>query len=215
MLSRRCPYCSSTNFRFRQTYTTNNNGVRPIFLCRDCKKSFSETCDTPAARLVTALSKIAQVLRSRSEGLGFNACARTFEISRDTLRSWEKRFSSLKQTLYLYALCHNFLSQIIEGDELYTKIHHNTPASDSRGWTVILMERASKFVWHMECGPRDKRLFKRAIQTLADIAARTEQTTLITDGEKRYGTTLFEVCAEALRTGKRGRPKKLYQKVYA
>lgn len=210
MLDRRCPACHSKDFRFRQTYETKQNGARILFLCRRCKKSFSETSHTPAARVTTGLGKVAQVLRARSEGLGFNACARTFEIARDTLRSWEKKFADLKRVLYLYALCHDFLSQIIEGDEIYTRIHHNTKASESQGWTLVLMERASRFIWHMECGHRDKRLFKRAIHTLADVANRTQQTTLITDGEKRYGSTLFEVCSEVLRTGKRGRPKKHY-----
>jgi hypothetical protein len=164
---------------------------------------------------VTDLSKIAEVLRARTEGLGFNACARTFKISRDTLRSWELRFSSLKKTLFLYSLCHNFLSQIIEGDELYTKIHQNTKASDSKGWTILLMERVTRFIWHMECGSHDKRMFKKAIKTLASVAERTNETTLLTDGEKRYGTTLFEVCSEVLRTGKQGRPKKHSVKAYA
>ncbi|MBP6219177.1 MAG: hypothetical protein KA436_11375 [Oligoflexales bacterium] len=164
MLDRCCPDCRSKDFRFRQSYMTKQNGTRTLYMCRSCKKSFSETSFTPAARLATGLSKVAQVLRARSEGIGFNACARTFEVARDTLRSWELRFSSLKKPLYLYALCHDFLSQVIEGDELYTKVHHNTAASESEGWTVVLMERASRFIWHMECGRRDKRLFKRAIR---------------------------------------------------
>ncbi len=215
MLERCCPECQSDNFRFRQTYVTRQNGARILFLCRSCKKSFSETSHTAAARLSTSLSKVAQVLRARSEGLGFNACARTFEIARDTLRSWERKFASIKRVLYLYSLCHSFLSQVIEGDELYTKVHHKTAASDSEGWTIVLMERASRFIWHMECGRRDKRIFKRAIKTLAKIAERTRQTTLITDGEKRYGTTLFEVCSEVIRTAKRGRPKKFYPRACA
>lgn len=212
MLNRHCPYCHSEDFRFRQSYTTKQNGVRSLFLCRSCRNSFSETSHTPAACLTKNLSVVAKVLKARSEGLGFNACSRTFEISRNTLRRWEQRFVGLKKTLYLYSLCHNFFSQVIEGDELYTKVHHNTPASESEGWTLLLMERASRFIWHMECGRRNKRLFKRAINTLAEVAERTGQTTLITDGEKRYGTTLFEVCAEVLKTGKRGRPKKLFPK---
>lgn len=215
MLNRSCPDCHSTDFRFRQFYQTSKNGQRSLFMCRQCGKSFSETSKTPVANLVTDVSIIEKALRARSEGLGFNACARVFAISRETLRSWEGRFSVLKKELYLYSLCHQFLSQTIEGDELYTKVDKNVPPCESQGWTLVLMERATKFTWHMECGRRNKRLFKRAIQTLADIAERTGQTTLITDGEKRYGTTLFEVCSEALRTGKRGRPKKLYPKVCA
>jgi hypothetical protein len=36
--------------------------------------------------------------------------------------------------------------------------------------------------------------------------------TLLTDGERRYGNLLFELCSQALRTGKRGRPKKTLPK---
>jgi hypothetical protein len=37
------------------------------------------------------------------------------------------------------------------------------------------------------------------INTTGDLA-------LITDGERRYGQVLFELCSELVRTGKRGRP---------
>jgi hypothetical protein len=37
------------------------------------------------------------------------------------------------------------------------------------------------------------------INTTGDLA-------LITDGERRYGQVLFDLCSELLRTGKRGRP---------
>ncbi len=207
-----CPFCACDQVKFKQFYRTRANGRRRAYLCLQCNKSFSETKNTPAAGLKTNLSKVAQVLRARSEGIGFNACARTFQISTRTLRIWEERFAELKNSLFLYSLCHQFIEQTIEGDELYTKVDQNKAAADSEGWTVILMERASKFIWHMECGYRQKRLFKRAIATLVKVAQNTEQTTLLTDGEKRYGTTLFEVCSETIRTGKRGRPKKLYLK---
>ena len=36
--------------------------------------------------------------------------------------------------------------------------------------------------------------------------------TLITDGERRYGNLLFEICHELVRTGKRGRPKMTLKK---
>ena len=40
------------------------------------------------------------------------------------------------------------------------------------------------------------------------VSEHTGDLTLLTDGERRYGSLLFELCSEALRTGKRGRPKK-------
>ena len=43
------------------------------------------------------------------------------------------------------------------------------------------------------------------INTTGDLA-------LITDGERRYGQVLFELCSELLRTGKRGRPPRTLPK---
>ena len=56
---------------------------------------------------------------------------------------------------------------MIEGDELYTKVDKNVPASESEGWTIVLMERGSRFLWELECGPKDEQLFKQALSNLA------------------------------------------------
>ena len=44
--------------------------------------------------------------------------------------------------------------------------------------------------------------------TLAQVIAQTDDLTLVTDGERRYGNLLFDICQETLRTGQVGRPKK-------
>jgi hypothetical protein len=44
--------------------------------------------------------------------------------------------------------------------------------------------------------------------TLAQVIEQTNDLTLLTDGERRYGNLLFELCQEAVRTGQVGRPKK-------
>jgi hypothetical protein len=51
-------------------------------------------------------------------------------------------------------------------------------------------------------------LFQNAMQTLSQVIEQTEDLTLFTDGERRYGTLLFQICQEVLRTGCVGRPKK-------
>jgi hypothetical protein len=109
----------------------------------------------------------------------------------------------------LYALMHTFLSQVIEGDELYTKVHQNVPVEECEGWTIVLMERASRFIWALGCGKKDRTLFFWAIQILRDIIERTGEVTLVTDGERRYGNLLFEICHEVVRAGQRGRPPKV------
>ena len=109
----------------------------------------------------------------------------------------------------VYALMHTFLEQIIEGDELYTKINKNMNVEDCEGWIIVLMERASRFIWELKCGKKDRDLFLHAIQVLTDVIERTDDVTLLTDGERRYGNLLFEVCHEVVRSGERGRPPKV------
>ena len=155
------------------------------------------------------ISLIATVLKTRSEGIGFNAACRVFEIAKNTLLDWERRFSDLKETLMIYALVHTFISQVIEGDELHTKIDKNVPVEECEGWTIVLMERASRFIWALGCGKKDRTLFLYAIQILRNVIEQVGDVTLITDGERRYGNLLFEICHEVFRSGHRGRPPKV------
>jgi hypothetical protein len=118
----------------------------------------------------------------------------------------------LKKTLLLFALTRQFLQQLIEGDELYTRVHKNMAPDESQGWTIVLMDRATRFIWHRHCGRKERQLFKKAMGLLCQVIQQTGDLTLLTDGERRYGSLLFELCSEALRTGKRGRPKKTLRK---
>ena len=112
----------------------------------------------------------------------------------------------------LFALTHQFLQQLIEGDELYTRVKKNVAPDESQGWTLVLMDRASRFLWEMRCGRKDRKLFQQAMHLLCDVIQHTSDLTLLTDGERRYGSLLFEICSVVLRTGKRGRPKKTLRK---
>jgi len=158
--------------------------------------------------LKTPVSVIWHVLKARMEGMGFNAAARTFDKAKNTILSWERKFVALHQVLLLYALAHEFLESIIEGDEAYTKVQKNVPPDQSRGWTIWLMDRASRFIWVLDCGKKDRKLFKKAIKTLDKIARQTSNLHIFTDGERRYGNLLFEICHELVNNGKPGRPKK-------
>jgi hypothetical protein len=183
-----------------------------LYQCIECHQVFSETKGTFLEGLKSPLSLIINVLRSRSEGMGFNAVCRVFEISKNTLLDWERSFADLQGPLLIYALLHTFLTQLIEGDELYTKVEKNRPQEESEGWTVVLMDRASRFIWDLKCGKKDRDLFLSAIQTVIDIAVRTGDLTLVTDGERRYSLLLFEVCQELFHSGRRGRPRKVLRR---
>jgi hypothetical protein len=101
---------------------------------------------------------------------------------------------------------------MIEGDELYTRVNKKVAPDASQGWTIVLMDRATRFLWEMHCGRKDRKLFKNAMRLLGHVIEQTGDLTLLTEGERRYGSFLFELCSEVLRTGKRGRPKKTLRK---
>lgn len=86
---------------------------------------------------------------------------------------WEWRLSELKPTLLLYGLLHQFLNLVIEGDELYTKVNCNRALSDSEGWTIVLIERSSRFLWELECGAKDQQLFEGALRLLCEVIKQT------------------------------------------
>ena len=207
-----CPYCRSGELKKHSVYKTQNHGERPIMQCQTCKKFFSPTKNTFMAGIRTRISVIVDVFNSRTEGVGLNAVCRIFNVAKNTVLDWEKRMSPIKQVLLLYALLHQFFQVIIEGDELYTKVGKNTPPDKSLGWTVVLMDRASRFLWELQCGKKDRNLFRKAIRTLGKLIDQTKDISLITDGEPRYGNILFEICYEILQTGKRGRPRKTLKK---
>ncbi len=105
-------------------------------------------------------------------------------------------------------MTHQFLQQIIEGDELYTRVHKKVAPDASQGWTVVLMDRATRFLWDMHCGRKDRKLLKKAMGLVCQVIEHTGDLTLLTEGERRDGSLLCELCRQALRTGKRGRPTK-------
>ena len=208
----RCPHCLSEHIEDYSFYETKNNGTRKLYRCSECQQVFAETKGTFLEGLKKPLSLIINVLKSRSEGMGFNAVCRVFQISKNTLLDWEQRFAGLQGPLLIYTLLHTFLSQLIEGDEVYTKIEKNRPQEESEGWTVVLMDRASRFIGSLQCGKKDRDLFLSAIQTVMDIIARTGEVAFITDGERRYSLLLFEICQELFRSGRPGRPRKVLRR---
>src|SRR5947209_11906380 len=212
LLQIKCPTCQSAVLQSHTTYATQHHGRRIIYKCASCLDYFSETKKTLMAGVKTPVSVIWQVLKARTEGMGLNAAARTFEKAKNTILAWERKFLDLQQVLFLYALVHELLEVVIEGDEAYTKVQKNVPPDQSRGWTILLMDRASRFIWALDCGKKDRRLFKKAIKTLDKIARQTHDLRIFTDGERRYGNLLFEICYALVKNGQPGRPKKTFKR---
>ena len=126
-----CPKCKSQEIKERSCYETKNNGTRKLYECCCCETFFSESKNTFLEGLRKSVILIVMVVKARAEGMAFNAACRTFEISKNTLILWQSRLANLKKTLFLFALAHEFLKMVIEGDELYTtdvlSVVHLTP----------------------------------------------------------------------------------------
>ena len=212
LLRLKCPACHSSDIQYHSPYTTKNHGGRVIYKCDNCPTYFSETKNTFLEGLKTPVSVIWQVIKARTDGLGLNAATRTFDKAKNTILAWERKFVDLHRVLLLYTLVHEFLAVVIEGDEAYTKVHQNVPPDQSLGWTILLMDRASRFIWALDCGKKDRRLFKKAIKTLTKIVKHTNDLSLFTDGERRYGNLLFEICYALVKNGQPGRPKKTFKR---
>jgi hypothetical protein len=82
----------------------------------------------------------------------------------------------------LFALTHQFLQQIIEGDELYTRVKKNVAPDASQGWTIVLMDRATRFIWDMHCGRKDRKMFKKAMRLLCQVIEQTGDLTHVQGG---------------------------------
>jgi len=117
LLRLKCPGCRSSDIQYHSPYTTKNHGGRVIYKCATCPAYFSETKNTLMEGLKTPVSVIWHVLKARTEGMGFNAAARTFDKAKNTILAWEQKFVDLQRVLFLYALVHEFLESVIEGDE--------------------------------------------------------------------------------------------------
>ena len=183
------------------SYTPKRLPVKLFSFLSGSVNVFAETAGTPMQDLKSPISKVAGVLKVRSEGMGLRATARVFGMHKNTVSVWEEQFGAHKEALMLYSLCQQFISLVFEGDELYD-------ADSSEGWTAVIIDRSSRFIIDQQCGAKDAALFKSVMGTVCQYISQTQQLSFFSDGERRYGNTLFDLCAQTLRTGKRGRPGK-------
>ncbi len=98
------------------------------------------------------ISRVACALKLRSEGLGLRTTGRVLQANKRTITEWERRFADQKESLMLYAFCHEFVSLTFEGDELYAIVGKRTAPMDSKGWAAVIMERASRFIVEQRAG---------------------------------------------------------------
>ena len=97
LTQRRCAHCGGKNVQGYRTYAIKDGEQRTMYYCSSCDKAFSETRHTPIAQLKTPISVIAQVLSALTAGVGINAAARLYGVSKNSIYRWQERLSGLKK----------------------------------------------------------------------------------------------------------------------
>ena len=90
-----------------------------------------------------------------------------------------------QKTLRLLALTPQFLQQLIEGDERYPRVHKQVAPDESPGWTVVLLERATRCMWDRQWGRQDRKVLQKAMRLGGHVIEQTGALTLWTEGERR------------------------------
>ena len=123
-----CPYCQSNQKVVKKGFNQRQDGTRlQRYLCRGCDRQFNARTGTPLAGLRKSPDQVAKALHMRSEGLGVRATGRVEEIAHATVIRWERRLSVQEEDWSPPAPTNSDLT--VEGDELYTRVEKNRPAS--------------------------------------------------------------------------------------
>ena len=117
LLQIKCPTCHAAVLQSHTTSATQSHGRRSLDKCAHCPPDCSETKKTRMAGWKTPVSVIGHVVKARTEGMGCNAAARTFEQAKQTILAWERKLLALHQVLCLSAVVHACLALVRAGDE--------------------------------------------------------------------------------------------------
>ena len=122
-----CPYCQSESTSKRGFSPRRHQAPLQRYICKSCGRLFNERTGTPLAHIHKPVEQVERVLRMRSEGMGVRAAARVAEISHATVTLWEKRLAQMESNWSPAAPEGSDVT--VEGDELYTRVGENRPAS--------------------------------------------------------------------------------------
>ena len=173
-----------------------------------CGKRFSARTGTILNGLRSFKNTVMSALHARSEGCGVRSTGRLVGKAHSAVIGWERRLASSANELE-EAVPSDF-EVTIESDELYTRVHHNRPASESEGWTACGIERGSRFCTRHAVGEKNDELFTRHTKSVLDLVGNADAN-LFSDGECRYASSLW-IAAGTTTTlpgsgmGKMGRP---------
>jgi transposase-like protein len=112
---------------------------RVIYLCRECRQTFSETRGTFFFGLITPREKVLIALTMIAEGGGIRATGRAIGVDKDTVQRWVERAGKHVEEVSAYLTVDCQLSEA-QLDALWTFVKKKTGGSSRR---TIRRKRAS------------------------------------------------------------------------
>src|SRR2546421_12644062 len=93
LLQIKCPTCQSAVLQSHTTSATQHHGRRIMYKCASCLDYFSETKKTLMAGVKTPVSVIWQVVKARTEGMGWGSMLPLAPLRKPRIRSWRGKES--------------------------------------------------------------------------------------------------------------------------
>ncbi len=154
----------------------------------------------------------------RSEGQGIRATGRVISRSGGSIINWEQRLSKQIEKWSPPAPAGGKVT--LEGDaarapevssgkkrdktEVSTQQRReSSPPEASEGWTIHFIERTSRYWVNAQAGLKNAELFGQGVKEVWDWAKPSEGIRWFTDGERRYGKTLWKLASVFLPQCKR------------
>lgn len=126
------------------TYTTASGEVRQMYLCKVCRRPFSETAGTPFFGLKTPLQTVCTALQELAEGMGVRAVARIHKVAPDVVLEWLQKAGEHCQALSECWL-HDLHVTQVQLDELWTFVRKKERML--KEWEQLHSEWGDTWVW--------------------------------------------------------------------
>ena len=214
--TRQCVHCGAPAeaVRYHSRYSTRD-GLRSVFRCRQCRRTFCDRFGTAFYDLKTEEAKVQRAVHQVMEGLGYEAVARIEAVHPTSVHRWIDR-ACAQAVLADHEIIREVEAQTVEMDELYgfagTKqvVPESATAEIGKHWVHCAMARESRLLLDVSVAPRTLETAKTLVRNSAARLARSCWPLWCTDGWESYVEALlsiFHLVLYVVRQRRRGRPR--------
>lgn len=211
-----CVHCGAPacKVKYHSRYYTQD-GMRIVYKCWQCEKTFCDRYGTAFYDLKTAEAKVERAVHQVLEGLGYESVARIEKVHPTTIHRWVER--SVRQAQLADAsVVTEVQAEAIELDELYgfagskQQAPENIEQDIGKHWVHCAMARDSRLLVDVVVGPRTLETAQMLVYFTALRLKPDCWPLWCSDGWESYVEALlsfFCIIIHFIRTGRRGRPR--------